>query len=120
MAGLMKIELKALRFWGYHGLYGEEKKTGNEYEIDLILSYLAKTEIIHGIEDTLNYASVYDIVKNEMIHPADLLETIAMTIAKKIHLSFPEAINIEIAVSKLHPPIEKFEGQVGVRYQIEY
>lgn len=120
MAGLLKIELTALRFFAYHGLYAEERKTGNEYEINLVISYPAKSEIITSLAETINYAVVYDLLKNEMINPADLLETVAMTIVKKIHDSFPQIKEIEIAVSKLHPPIEKFQGHVGVRYQIEY
>lgn len=120
MGGLMKIELTDLRFFAYHGLYAEERKIGNAYEINLIISYAIKSEIITDIAETINYAAVYDLVKNEMINPADLLETVAMKIVKRIHDSFPQAKKIEIAVYKLHPPIEKFQGKVGVNYQREY
>ena len=38
MAGMISIELKRLRFLAYHGLYAEEKKTGNEFEVNLVVN----------------------------------------------------------------------------------
>ena len=39
MAGWMTIELKGLRFFAEHGMYVEERKVGNQFEIDLEVSY---------------------------------------------------------------------------------
>ena len=39
MPGSITIELKGLRFFAYHGLYAEEQKTGNEFEIDLFVTH---------------------------------------------------------------------------------
>jgi dihydroneopterin aldolase len=38
---VITIELKQLRFLAYHGLYAEERKTGNEFEINLSVSFPA-------------------------------------------------------------------------------
>jgi len=120
MTGTMTIELHQLRFFSFHGLYAEEKKTGNEFEVDLRVTYSPQSGIITGIEDTVNYATLYEIVKGEMQKPRDLLETLVMEITGLIHSSFSQVKKVEIAVTKLHPPISEFTGTVGVRYQQEF
>lgn len=120
MPGVMKIELKNLLFFAYHGLYAEERKAGNEYEINLTVTYQTDEKVIRSINNTVNYAVLYEIVKQEMTDPADLLETVAMSITEKIHVAFPQVKKIAIAVSKQHPPITKFMGHVGVSYEKEY
>lgn len=112
----MTITLSGLRFHAFHGLYPEEEKTGNEFEVNLAVDYTPPAEIINAIEDTVNYVSLYEIIKNAMQQPRHLLETLAMEIAEKIHQDFPQITSIEITIQKLHPPVEKFTGNVGVRY----
>ena len=120
MNELISIELKQLRFLAYHGLYPEEKKTGNEFEVSLIVSYEPVSGTITGIADTVDYARLYELLKKEMQHPRHLLETLVMEIAEDIHISFSQVKKIEIAVTKLHVPVAKFTGTAGVRYQKEY
>jgi len=120
MAGLISIELKQLRFSAYHGLYEEERKTGNEFEIDLVVSFLPAAGKITGVSDTVNYAELYALLKTEMQKPRHLLETLVMELAEIIHASFPQTKKIEISITKLHVPIAKFTGTAGVKYQKEY
>jgi dihydroneopterin aldolase len=116
----LTIELKNLRFLAYHGLYAEEKKTGNEFEIDLFVSYQPSSGTITGIADTVNYSELYALLKTEMQKPRDLLETLVMEVAEVIHVSFPQIKKIDISVTKLHMPIAKFTGTAGVRFVKEY
>ena len=120
MAGLLSIELKQLRFMAHHGLYAEEKKTGNEFEVNLVVSYEPTAGTISGISDTVNYASLYYLLKKEMQEPRHLLETLVMELAEHIHVSFPRVKKVEILVTKLHVPIAKFAGTAGVSYVKEY
>jgi dihydroneopterin aldolase len=117
---VITIELKQLRFLAYHGLYAEERKTGNEFEIDLFVSYQPSSGTITGISDTVNYSELYALLKTEMQKPRDLLETLVMELAEVIHVSFPQIKKIEISITKLHMPIAKFTGTAGVRYLKEY
>ena len=114
------IELKKLHFFAYHGLYAEERKTGNEFEVNLTVSYTPVSGTITHLDDTVNYTMLYELLKAEMQKPRDLLETFVMEVTESIHLTFPQIKKIEIAVTKLHPPIPKFTGTVGVRYCKEY
>lgn len=120
MTGLITIELKHLRFLAYHGLYAEERKTGNEFEINLSVSYQPSSGTITGIADTVNYSQLYKLLKSEMQNPRHLLETLVMELAEVIHGSFPQIKKIEISITKLQVPISKFTGTAGVRYAKEY
>lgn len=116
----MTITLSRLRFHAYHGLYPEELKTGNEFEVDLSAAYHAPAEIITAIEDTVNYVSLYEIIKKAMQIPRHLLETLAKEIAEQIHELYPQITSITISIQKLHPPVENFTGHVGVQYRKDY
>jgi 7,8-dihydroneopterin aldolase/epimerase/oxygenase len=120
MSELITIALKQLRFFSFHGLYPEEKKTGNEFEVNLSVTYAPGSGTITGLEETVNYAALYELLKKEMQKPRELLETLVMEIAEQVHKNFPIIKSIEIGVTKLHPPIEQFTGTVGVRYSKEY
>jgi dihydroneopterin aldolase len=120
MDNLITIELKQLRFLAYHGLYATERKTGNEFEINLSVSYQPISGTITGIADTVNYAELYKLLKTEMQKPRHLLETLVMELADIIHVSFPRIKKIEISITKLHVPIAKITGTAGVRFVKEY
>lgn len=116
MSGLITISLNKLHFFAYHGLYAEERKTGNEFEVNLRVSYHSTINVITSITDTVNYASLYELLKTEMQQPRHLLETFLMEVTESIHSSFLQIKNIEISIIKLHPPIANFTGTVGAKY----
>jgi dihydroneopterin aldolase len=120
MPGLITIELKRLRFFAHHGLYAGERRTGNEFEVNLLVSYLPSTAMITDVTDTIDYVELVNIVSGKMNTPEDLLETLAMGIAEQVHVRFPQVKHVDIEIVKLYPPIEKFNGQTGVRYSREY
>ena len=116
MKDTMTITLNDLRFFAFHGLYPEEKITGNEFMVDIEVSFQPEQGTIMGLADTINYASLYHLVKKRMEVSTDLLETLAMDIANDIHHHFSRVNQISIHVRKMHPPLVNFEGNVGVRY----
>lgn len=120
MDGLMEVALKDLPFFGYHGLYDEEKKTGNEFRVNLSVFYTPLSGTITHISDTINYAALYALLKKEMQQPRQLLETLAMEISEAIHLSYPLIKRIEISISKMQVPVIGFRGYAAVSYQKEY
>ena len=120
MAGLITVELKHLRFFAYHGLFAEERKTGNEFEVNLAVSFEPDETVITELNHSINYAKLHALVKEEMKQHRDLLETFVMELAEKIKTVFPEIKKIDISIEKLHPPIIQFHGSVGVKYVKEY
>jgi dihydroneopterin aldolase len=114
------IELKRLYFFSFHGLHDEERKVGGEFSVDLLVKYSAAENIIVSIEETVNYAILYEIIKEEMKQPRELLETITQSISEKIHQAFPQVKEIEITIEKKHPPIIGFSGSVAVSFKKEF
>ncbi len=81
-----KIELKGMVFYGYHGVASEERKLGQRFFVDLEMERdLSKAGLSDDPDDTVNYALVFDRVKEIMEGPSrKLLENLAETIAKQV------------------------------------
>jgi dihydroneopterin aldolase len=119
MNGWLLIELKQLRFYAFHGLYPEEKKTGNEFEVNLAVFHQPAKQLITDITDTINYADLYELVKKKMKQPVELLETLCMSIANDIFYKYPVVQKVDISISKLTPPIAGFAGKVETRFILD-
>ncbi|MCI6875947.1 MAG: dihydroneopterin aldolase [Parabacteroides sp.] len=105
-----KITLQAMKFYAYHGVLEQERRVGNTFVVDLTLTApLEKAVQSDQLEDTINYAEVYELTKQEMNIPSQLLEHVAGRICRALRHHFPQIEQIEIRVSKLNPP---FGGDV--------
>ena len=62
------------------------------------------------LEDALNYQLIYNIVKEEMSVPSNLLEHLAGRILRHFQRMFPEITSATVSISKLNPPLG---GEVG-------
>ena len=62
----MRISLNKLLFVGYHGLYPEEKKLGNNYSVEIDIDFTPKQGVIDQLDQTIDYVHVYAIVKKWM------------------------------------------------------
>ena len=120
MPGTFTIQLNNLRFFAKHGVYEEEKIIGNEFEVNISMQIDAPEETLTKIDDTVNYAKVYEIAGRVFSQPKSLLETVAMEMAKSILESFAGLKNISIQITKLHPPITSFTGSVSVTYTKDF
>jgi dihydroneopterin aldolase len=118
MSDLLTISLNNLRFRAYHGLYPEERQKGNDFVVNMQAEYLPQSEVIISLNETIDYASLFDIINSTMQKPVDLLETLAQTIANHVHREFPQVKIITVTVEKLNPPIDKFSG--SVKYTKKY
>lgn len=95
-----------MQFFAYHGVYEQENKVGNNYSVDLKLGLnFEKACISDSLEDTVNYASIFDKVKTVMHIPCKLVEHLAENICQELKAAFPEIQSIEIKVTKKNPPI---------------
>ena len=118
--GEMTIELKGLEFYSFHGLYDEEKKIGGEFVVDVLAKLNSSHQEVSSIEETVNYAEVFAIIKKEMNEPKELLETLTQSIAESIHKNFPAIKEIEVRVEKKVPPIVGFNGTVAATYRTRF
>lgn len=101
-----KIILEAMQFYAYHGVFEEEKKLGQKFEVDLEMQVdLHKAGETDCLEDTINYALVYEIVKDIVMgETKKLIESLASNIADELIKRFP-IHEVNVKVKKLQPPI---------------
>ena len=100
------ILLSDLRFHAFHGVLPQERLVGGNFMVDLRVGYpLAQAMTFDQVDDTLNYASLYALVEREMQQPSSLLEHVAGRIAQAIAKTFPQALSIDLTLTKQNPPI---------------
>jgi dihydroneopterin aldolase len=100
------ILLSDLRFHAFHGVLPQERLVGGNFVVDLRVGYsLAQAMTFDQVDDTLNYASLYALVEREMQQPSSLLEHVAGRIAQAIAKSFPQALSIDLTLTKQNPPM---------------
>ena len=101
-----RVALEGLEFHAFHGVYPHELESGNWFEVDIAVetdfSMAAANDELTG---TVNYETLFKIVKEEMHEPSKLLETVAEKIARDVLQKIPEALSVELRISKLNPPI---------------
>lgn len=100
------ISLEGMEFFSYHGCFTEEQIIGTRFIIDLRFETdTSFAEISDNLKQTINYQTVYKLVKNEMDIKSHLLEHVARRILKVVMNAFPEIKSANIKVSKLNPPL---------------
>lgn len=112
---MITIHLNDLRFYSHHGVHDEETRLGNNFELDVSVSF-EESGRISSLDETINYVGLYHIIDDRMKQPARLLETLAMDLAEEIRKYDERIRTINISISKLNPPINNFTGKVGVTY----
>jgi 7,8-dihydroneopterin aldolase/epimerase/oxygenase len=112
----MTIYLSNLSFYCYHGLYEEEKMVGGNYIVDVEMSIAPPAKTIQSIDETVNYVAAYEQVKNRMMQPTPLLETIVMELCNQLLDLSPLVISVSVSIKKLALPIEGFQGHTAVKW----
>jgi len=101
-----KISLEGLEFHAYHGVYAHERSSGNKFEVDISVEAKLQERVLEDdLSGTINYESLYQVVREEMERPSKLLETVGYGIAQRILAAFAEALHVEVRISKFNPPI---------------
>lgn len=99
------IEIDSLRLFARHGVAEQERIVGNTFEISMRLRYPTDNAVQSDeISDTLNYASVIDVVKREMAVPSRLLEHAAGRIVRALKSEFPLISGGLVKLTKINPP----------------
>ncbi len=114
------IELKDVRFFAFHGCYELERKVGTDFIVNLKVWYKPKPATDFQLNDTVNYVSLFELVKKEMQVPTALLETLISKMEVSIHNQFPEIKEMEISITKQNPPILNMAGKVAVSFKKLY
>lgn len=110
-----KIYLRNVRFHAFHGVLPQEGIVGNDYLVNLVLDYdFSSAMKTDDLQETLNYAEVYQKVREEMAVPSKLLEHVAGRIAHRLFSDFPEIQKLQLSITKVNPPMSADSDGAGV------
>ena len=111
-----RIELTGLKAHGYHGVFPEENRDGQDFLVDLIC-WLDATRAVEtdDVADTINYADLAEIAHQVITGPPyNLIEKVAGTIANIIMARYEQLYAVEVTVHKPQAPIPRDFTDVAV------
>jgi len=100
------IALEGITLRGNHGLYDFEKENGNTFTVNIKVKAGINPEEVNKIKDTVDYEKLYEIVEEEMRTPSDLLEEVAVRIARKTLDLFTPIEWVKVVLVKNDPPLK--------------
>lgn len=111
-----RIILNDLGFYGYHGLFSEEKSLGQRFFIDLQcgvdLTGPSETDTIGA---TVSYAAIYDVVKEAFeTRRMHLIEAVGQNIVDALFAAFSDINWIIVRVRKPEAPIAMVRGEAAI------
>ena len=114
-----RVFVKNIRLHAFHGVMPQERITGNDYLVSVSADCpLAAAAESDSVDDTLNYALIYNIVKEEMALQSNLVEHVAGRIGRRVLAEFPLADNVRVEVVKLNPPMGAACDGAGVELTV--
>lgn len=100
------IHINGIRLHARHGVLPQEQLTGNDYIINVRVGYdISRAMQTDDVADTLNYAEVYNTIKEEMSTPSKLIEHVAGRIANQLMDSYSQISSVMLRITKCNPPM---------------
>nr|WP_296086648.1 dihydroneopterin aldolase [uncultured Prevotella sp.] len=113
------ILLENVKFYAFHGVLPQERKVGNDYQVSLRIGYdISRAMVSDDVNDTLNYAEVYQLLRQEMSVPSALLERVAGRIGDRLFRKFPAIQSIDLTIIKVNPPMGADSEGAGVEVHL--
>ena len=111
---MLGVHLTNLSFFAFHGIHEGESRIGNNFELNVVVTYDEGSKQLDDLNNVINYEEVYEIVKKRMAIPTPLLEEVAEAMIRKIKHQYKQVREIAVSIYKLQPPIQNFQGKVGI------
>lgn len=113
------ILLENVKFYAFHGVLPQERKVGNDYQVSLRIGYdISRAMVSDDVNDTLNYAEVYQLLSQEMSVPSALLERVVGRIGDRLFRKFPAIQSIDLTIIKVNPPMGADSEGAGVEVHL--
>jgi dihydroneopterin aldolase len=100
------ITLTNVRFRALHGVLPQERRVGGDYLLTLRVGFdVSRAVQSDNVADTLNYAMLYEMARQEMAIPSRLLEHVAGRIGQRVLSEWPEVTTVDLTLTKENPPM---------------
>ncbi len=112
-----EIRIDELQIKAYHGVYEDEKESGQNFYVNAILyADTRKAGLKDELEESTDYARVCSLIRAVMLKESyDLIETVAENIAKEVLLAFPLIKAVDIEVRKPEAPVPMEFKSISVK-----
>lgn len=88
-------------FYAFHGVYEEENLTGHHFLVNFSIDFERDRFKYEDLGSTINYQTMYQIIKAEMEKPRKLLESVASDILLKARENWHHALHCRIKIEKI-------------------
>lgn len=107
MSDTYRIDLKNCAFFARHGVLGEEAVLGQRFYVDAALDVDRGTALeTDSIENTVHYGEAFQLIERIVVETRkQLIESLALDIAKALCDRFPQIRLATITVRKPSAPI---------------
>jgi len=111
-----RIFLEGVSFRGFHGVYAEERRSGQRFEVDLeLLSCCVAAGASDQLADTVDYAALAQIILDVGTGRSfNLLEALAAALADAVLERHPQA-EVRLTVRKFPRSLPGSPRAAGVR-----
>ena len=110
--GLITVE--GIRVFAYHGHLAEEAVLGGHFIVNVwVTADTSEVEKTDNLNDTVDYVSIIEIVKEQMAIRADMIEAPAKRIVDAI-LPLNKVQKVKVEVEKIQPPIDASFDKISV------
>lgn len=108
--------LNNMQFYGYHGLFPEENRLGQRFNVDVELFLdLKKPGKTDEMTDSVDYGHAYELAKQIVEGEVKkMIEAVAESLAEKLLVSFGLLQACTVRVTKPDPPIPGHYQSVAV------
>ena len=108
------ITVEGIRLYAYHGHLPGEAKLGGHFIVNVwVTADTSEVEKTDELSDTVDYAKIIAIVKEQMAIRSDMIEHPAKRIVDAI-LPLNKVQKVKVEVEKIQPPIDAFFDKISV------
>lgn len=108
-----KMVVKGMRFYGYHGVFPEENRLGQQFIVDVeLLMDMQRAALTDELQYALDYSELHSFVKAIVEGPPfKLIEALTAQVASKVLEHYTMVNEVTVRVTKPHPPFDvHFDG----------
>lgn len=114
-----RVFVRNIRLHACHGVLPQERTVGNDYSVSVSACCpLGAAVASDDVADTLNYAAVCGVVREEMAVPSALVEHVAGRICRRVLNDFANVSSVRVMVVKLNPPMGADCDGAGVELEM--
>lgn len=110
---IQTVALKEIKFYAYHGFYPEEQLTGNNFSVDVDVTFTPLDGNREDIANTVNYEVINEVVRHEMGQTKKMLETVVQCIINKLLSAYPYLQTVVVGIKKIGPCMP---GEIGYSF----